>query len=336
MPQLPGRECQDMNLFIDTNILLSFYHFARDDLEELRKLTALVRHGGVNLLLPEQVVSELRRNRANKIADALKRLRDQHLGLQFPQLVRDYEEYEGLRVAQQEYEKLHATLLDRLRNDAAQENLRADTIIQELFRATQTLPTSCSVLERARLRMDLGNPPGKKGSLGDAVIWETLLEGVPNGEDLHFVSEDQDYYSPLDDAALDPYLLLEWSARKGSRVCAYKRLSSFFRDMFPEIKLASELEKGQLIEEFASSPSFAQTHLVTAKLSKFSDFSPVQLNEIVAAAATNSQVYWIASDRDVRRFLTKVVSGKEHLVDPDNLRRLQSILEGTEPRSEIL
>jgi hypothetical protein len=320
-----------MNLFIDTNILLSFYHFARDDLEELAKLSALVRGGGVNLLLPEQVVSELRRNRASKIADALKRLRDQQLGLQFPQVCKEYEEYEGLRKAQREYERLHTALINRLENDIAQENLRADTIIQELFRATRVLPTSSSVLERARLRMDLGNPPGKKGSLGDAAIWETLLEEVPNGEDLHFVSEDQDYYSPLDNATIDPYLLLEWSAQKGSHVRAYKRISSFFGDMYPDIRLASELEKGQLIEDLANSPSFAQTHLVIGKLSKYSDFTPVQLNAIVAAGVTNSQVYSIASDRDVRRFLTRVVSGKEHLIDPLCLSRLKSVLEETGP-----
>lgn len=324
-----------MNLFIDTNIFLSFYHFTSDDLEELKKLTALVCGGGVNLLLPEQVVSEFRRNRANKIADALKRLRDQRLGLQFPQLCKDYEEYESLRGAQREYEKFHTMLIGRLENDVAQESLKADTIIQELFKVARTVPTSPLTLERARLRMDLGNPPGKKGSLGDAVIWETLLNVVAQGEDLYFVSDDQDYFSPLDEASLDPYLLQEWSTKKSSQLCVYKRLSSFFRDMFPNIKLASELEKGQLIEEFTNSPTFAQTHIVIAKLSKFSDFTPVQVNEIVAAAVTNNQVYWIARDPDVRRFLTKVVSGREHQIDPDNLRRLQYVLNQMEPYGEI-
>lgn len=323
-----------MNLFIDTNIFLSFYHFTSDDLEELKKLAVLVGRGDVSLLLPDQVVSEFRRNRANKIFDALKRLREQKLGLQFPQLCKDYEEYESLRRAQREYERFHAVLIDRVENDIAQENLKADAVIQELFELAQTIPTSSSILERARLRMDLGNPPGKKGSLGDAVIWETLLDAVTEGEDLYFISDDQDYFSPLDTASIGPYLLYEWSAEKSSQLCAYKRLSGFFRDMFPDIELASELEKDLLIEELANSRTFAQTHVVISKLSKFSDFTPAQVNQIVAAAVTNNQVYHIAGDSDVKKFLTGVVSGREQQVDPDNLRSLHYFLGEMEPIAE--
>ena len=324
-----------MNLFIDTNIFLSFYHFTSDDLEELKKLAVLVDRGDVNLLLPEQVGDEFRRNRANKIADALKRLRSQRLGLQFPQLCKDYEEYESLREAQREYERFHATLIDHLENDIAQENLKADAVIQELFELAQTMPTSFSILERARLRMDLGNPPGKKGSLGDAVTWETLLDAVTEGEDLYFISDDKDYFSPLDAASIDPYLLHEWSVEKSSQLRAYRRLSSFFRDAFPDIELASELEKDLLIQELANTSTFAQTHVVISKLSRFSDFTPAQVNEIVAAAVTNNQVYWIACDPDVRPFLTRVVSGREDQVDPDNLLRLDYVLEEMEPYGEI-
>ena len=70
-----------MNLFIDSNIFLSFYHLTSDDLEELKKLGVLLRQGEVRLFLPSQVVEEIRRNRENKIADAVKRLRGQELSL---------------------------------------------------------------------------------------------------------------------------------------------------------------------------------------------------------------------------------------------------------------
>ena len=86
-----------MNLFIDTNVLLSFYHLASDDLEELRKLSVLIDKDKIKLLLPRQVVNEFRRNRENKIADALKGLKGQNLKLQFPQICKDYPEYKDLR-----------------------------------------------------------------------------------------------------------------------------------------------------------------------------------------------------------------------------------------------
>lgn len=75
-----------MNVFIDTNVFLSFYHLTNDDLEELRKLKVLLEKGNVALHLPDQTIDEYRRNRETKIADALKRLKEQKLNLQFPAL----------------------------------------------------------------------------------------------------------------------------------------------------------------------------------------------------------------------------------------------------------
>src|SRR3989442_14946441 len=98
-----------MNFFIDTNIFLSFYHLTSDDLDELKKLVILLRNKTIRLWLPDQVVKEFHRNRENKISDALKRLRDQRLNLQFPQICKDYEEYEELRQLQKQYEEKHAT-----------------------------------------------------------------------------------------------------------------------------------------------------------------------------------------------------------------------------------
>lgn len=46
-----------MNLFIDTNVFLSFYHLSDDDLEEIRKLSVLLERGNIRLWLPQQVNS---------------------------------------------------------------------------------------------------------------------------------------------------------------------------------------------------------------------------------------------------------------------------------------
>ena len=62
-----------MNIFIDTNVYLSFYHLSSDDLEELKKLVVLAREGKVVLLLPEQVIDEFRRNRAANLRSVLLR-----------------------------------------------------------------------------------------------------------------------------------------------------------------------------------------------------------------------------------------------------------------------
>ena len=41
-----------MNLFIDANIFLDFYHLSGGDIEELKKLVALVENGDIVLFSP--------------------------------------------------------------------------------------------------------------------------------------------------------------------------------------------------------------------------------------------------------------------------------------------
>ncbi len=316
-----------LNLFIDTNILLSFYHLTSDDLEELKKLSVLLDKRRVRLFVPDQVIHEFRRNRESKIADALKGLRKQALNLQFPQLCKDYGEYSTLRGLQKEYEKEHKNLLDAIAVDLATESLKADTIIAELFSLAEIVACGETVFERAKQRCERGNPPGKPGSLGDALIWETLLIALPKREELHFVTDDHDYVSALDERIFSRFLASEWETAKKAELKFYARLSHFFKEHFPEIRLASEVERDLMIRELAASPSFAETHNVIAQMSRFvDDFSPSQRNRIVGAAVSNNQVAWILGDGDVRSFIDRIVGGHERHIDAASLTQLWAIL----------
>lgn len=307
------------HLFMDTNILLSFFHFSNDDLDELRKLAVLVGKGELHLILPDQVISEFRRNRAGKIADALNRLRKQDLSLQFPQLSRGYEEYERIREAQSEYSRLHAELIKRIKADVESLELKADSVVTELFQLADILATTEDIVTKARLRIQLGNPPGKKGSLGDAVNWEILLQKGPKKCEVFFITEDGDYSSPLNDDLLDPFLLSEWKDTKSGSIILYKRLSQFFKAHYPDIELGTELEKGELIRALSASGAFARTHEIIAKLSKFAVFSDAQVALIAEAVANNDQVYWIINDHDVRSFVTSLISRRTYAVDDEVL-----------------
>jgi hypothetical protein len=124
-------------------------------------------------------------------------------------------------------------------------------------------------------------------------------------------------------------LLEEWERQKKSRIVFYKRLSSFFKDTFPEIKLATELEKELLIRDLASSVNFAQTHNIVSKLSKFTEFTTAQLNEIVEAAISKNQVSWIIDDPDVESFLKTLTSGRARDIKPENHKELQRLMTKT-------
>lgn len=324
-----------MNIFIDSNVFLSFYHLSSDELEELKKLAVLIREGQVRLLLPEQVAHEFERNRAGKIADAVKRLRAQSSSLQIPQLGRQYEEYDKLRKAHKELEKNLSKMTDQIEEDATRQSLEADAVVEELFNVAEQIPRSDELTDRARNRMDLGDPPGKKGSLGDAINWEALLDAAPEGEDLYLISDDGDFFSPLDREAIDPYLVNEWAEKKGSDLHPYNRLSSLFRDHFPDIELAAELEKDLLIQQLSASGSFESTHKSVSRLSRYSDFTESQINAIVEAAITNSQIYWIARDPDVNQFLQALVNGREDMIDPENLPKVKYVLDEIEPYGEL-
>ena len=300
-----------MNLFIDTNIFLSFYHLTSEDLEELRKLAVLLDQNKVTLYITDQVCAEFGRNRESKISDAIKRLSEQRLNLQFPQLCKDYPEYNELRELQKEYETVHSALLEKVDRDVGEHTLKADKTIQELFGKAKVLKTSAELIEKARLRIQIGNPPGKEGSLGDAISWEALLEDCPEGEDLFFVTDDRDYVSVLNESLFKEFLFDEWNGSKNSDLVLYRRLSAFFKDKFPDIKLATELEKELLIRDLANSENFAQTHQVISRLSKFSEFTSAQVNEIAQAAISNSQVRWIIDDADVEGFFKPISQRKD-------------------------
>lgn len=316
-----------MNIYIDTNILLSFYHLSSDDLEELKKLIVLLQQKKVILWLPEQTAIEFKRNRANKIADALKRLQEQRLNMQFPQLAKEYDEYGKLRKSLKESDEIFNKLINNIRNDIENQNLKADQIIRELMELAKEIKTDPKIIEDARFRFDIGNPPGKKDSLGDAINWETLLKATPSEQPLYFISDDKDYTSPLGENLFEPYLENEWKSTKRSNIIYYKRLSSFFKAKFPDINLASELEKDLLIRELADSPNFANTHSVIAKLRSYAEYTPTQASEIAQAALLNNQVKWIIEDEDVNQFLKRIVKDYESKIDSDYLVTLKAMLD---------
>ena len=123
-----------MNLFIDSNIFLSFFHFTSDDLEELKKLSVLIRNGDVVLYVPVQVRNEFKRNREAKIADALKQFEARRFNERYPQLCKDYPEYKELQELQRKYEIVFSTLQTKMREDIQEQNLKADQVIGDLFR----------------------------------------------------------------------------------------------------------------------------------------------------------------------------------------------------------
>ena len=155
--------------------------------------------------------------------------------------------------------------------------------------------------------------------------WLVLMKSIPKGEDLYLLTDDKDYMSKLDSNKLCDYLKTEWEEKQESSIHIYRKLSEFLREKYPDIKLASELEKQLAIDALINSPNFASTHLAIKNLSKYSDFSDSEVNEIARAAVQNRQIYWIMEDPDVESFLSQIFEGREDIISPDIFKEYREI-----------
>lgn len=323
-----------LNLYIDTNAYLTFYHLTSDDLEELKKLELLTgTRGEIKLHLPEQTFDEFNRNRETKIADALRKFKEEKLNNQFPQMSKEYPEYSMMRDAIKEFDKSKSKLLEKLITDISNKNLAADKITSNLFSNAVIYETTDELLNCAKTRYDLGKPPGKNKSYGDALNWETLLRLFPNNEDIYFISDDKDFFSELDTQLFNTYLKDEWNSKKKSNIYFFKRISAFFKEKFPHIQIASEYEKDLLINELNRSGSFASSRNTLIQISKFGEFSSDQLNQFVTACINNSQIYWIRDDQDIKEYISNIVNPNHGKIDKNLLENFNQLYNRTESKS---
>jgi len=84
-------------------------------------------------------------------------------------------------------------------------------------------------------------------------------------------------------------------------------------------KLAEYLGKNDLIERLRISPNFASTHSLISKLSQYQEFSKEQIRRLFDAFFFNNQIYWIATDQDVKDFFIELLQGNESLLSEDEL-----------------
>jgi len=291
-----------MFLFIDTNIFLSFYHLTSEDLTELEKLVVLIKNKEIRLLVTQQIVDETIRNRATKIKSSFSPFTNEKIKLSFPSYSKDYPEYQELKEALNDLDKKHSQLVVKIKADIEEKKLKADLLLKELFEIAEILTVTPEVISKAKERVALGNPPGKNGSLGDAVNWEILSSYSEWPIKLSFISDDKDYYCPLNNSKFNEFLDKEWEGAKRGKILFYRQLSSFFKEHFPKIDLKAEGEKDFLIEKLSASFNFAETHNLIAKLSNYSGFTYKQAEDLVSAVLNNNQIRWVLSDDDVFGF----------------------------------
>lgn len=300
-----------MKIFIDTNILLELFKLSGPDLDELKKVLKLSEKQKIEILISSQIEDEFWRNRENVIADAIKNLKETKIVSKLPNIVRGYDTYKSLKNTIDTFNKLSKKLEDEVQADISENKLKADELIKDLFKKNKPQEINQELIAKAQYRMNVGNPPGKKGTLGDAINWEWLITQKPEfwENELIIISADGDFESELNKGKLKEYLTREWNQKNPDcEIVLFKSLPNFLDKYFPEIKFSDEIDKIHAIESLANSYTFAGTHAAISRLNELSDFTNDDVIKIINAYKENNQVRWILSDVDVLDFAKKIIT----------------------------
>ena len=314
-----------LHLFIDTNVFLTFYAFANDDLEQLRKITGLIKADKLKLYVPKQLVDEFYRNREGKLAESMKEFTKVSLGKAIPRYMADYPETADLKDAASKWQKARDALVSKAKAEAEAKSLAADTLFAAIIHEAGIIESTPALKSKALDRRLTGNPPGKHNSLGDQINWEALLETVPEGFDLHIVSRDGDFESDLLTGKAKQYLVDEWTEKKKAGLYLHEELRPFLNYSFPDIKLAVDIEKRSAMDSLIHSGFFSNTHSAIEQLLPYIDaFTWSDVDELLTAGLNNSQIKWIGADEDVRSFYRKLQSLFPNKLDAERKAELDA------------
>ena len=221
----------------------------------------------------------------------------------------------------------HQNLLTELQEKISTKTLNADQLIASLLEKSINLEIPEPLVRAAQSRVSRQHPPGKQGSIGDAIHWETLLQHADTTS-LKIVTGDADFASDLNTYKIRDVLEAEWIETKGlfSSISLFKSISSFFKKHYPDISLSDEIEKKSLIDQLEGSENFSTTHTVVAALNMFTYFTDAQIVRLFQILHHNTQVGWIGTDDDLQELFSKF-QPRAYLVPSDISSSISNLLD---------
>ncbi len=217
------------------------YSYSDDHPLFLKDIIRYIKEGKIKLLITQQLVDEFYRNREGKLAPSLKTIEElKKIKFRVPAFCANVRLIKSIRTKYNSIRELSTKAYEKLVRDSLNERLEVDKLFKKIFKKSETIPISKTVLAKAKERFDIGNPPGKDSSYGDAIDWEILLEKVPEKEDLYFITVDGDFLSKISDDEFSNFLRWEWKKKKSSEIKLYKSISRFLKDEFEDKKITKE------------------------------------------------------------------------------------------------
>jgi len=250
-------------LFIDANQYLQLYQTVTG-----RKLLAPLREQQGHVFITTQIVNEVHRNKLEIASRFLQGqlqplclramgLPDHLFGIDERTLTEVRRRMASLSddvtKLKNELERLATETLGRISRSEDE----VSVALEEVFR--RAVQPTHEELERARVRRELGNPPGKKGDpLGDQLSWEQFVSHAIGRPKLWVISNDSDYLTTFGQTSfLNPLLLLDLQFVCGTLPEVYcfnnlmKGLEHFVHESgLPRGSLPTGAEAAQIEEDF--------------------------------------------------------------------------------------
>jgi hypothetical protein len=186
-------------IFIDANIYLDFYILGQPKYQKLLPTLVAAKN---DIFVSKQIVDEVRRNKCKKFllhAEQFYATLPKKFNLpsftptggtaakKWSKRISDLEK--ELIACASDYENSISAVAKSISTSTD----RVSKELEKLFKNAAT-PTAIQ-LERARLRKELGNPPGKRSDpLGDQLSWEQFLDLLKQGEKISIITRDSDYF----------------------------------------------------------------------------------------------------------------------------------------------
>jgi len=303
-------------LFVDTNIFLRLYSVGTDYPDLITKLIKKIEKKEIKLFLTQQVIDEFNRNREIKLRDSLKIIKEiKEIKFSIPSFCRNIKSINAIKKRFDEIRSFAKKAHANIKEKALKESLQADIIFRKLFKTAKIINISPGVIDKAKERFSLGNPPGKKNSYGDAINWTVLLEEVPSSVDLYLITADRDYTSEIDNNYLNSFLKREWKKKKNSSVIVYNSLSRFLKEEFSQAKITvkqvEEEESTPVYDTNSCSSALVGVPAWTGSSNMWSTGSPVASGSAIIPLAGSSSSF-ISNEKEITcHFCNKIFYSKE-------------------------
>ncbi|HHL3494106.1 TPA: PIN-like domain-containing protein [Legionella pneumophila] len=309
-----------LSLFMDANIFLNFYSYSKDEIDTLAKLYGKLCENHFQILITELLEDEFFRRRENRFKEVLDSKVDIKISIDnipvvFSNEIEDTRELndarKNLKKASKEYSNLYYKILKKIKYNFSNNTLFPDELISRIFKKAKKIDLTQVILEKAKSRTEINNPPGNKNELCDRIHWESLLYGVDDSHDLVIISNDSSFKSVID-SNINPFLQKEWNEKKQTSIEIFKTITDFSKAYFPEFELQSEVasEIKNEISLLKKSNSFSETHIIIEALNRYyENLTRQHIKQIIMAYKSNNQIYGIITDEDVKKFLLRL---KEH------------------------